>query len=217
MSLTTFAQQALVDFRATAAVAPSSRFLARAMIAPLPLSDAEIVVELGPGTGAMTRLLLDIVPADARVLAFEINPRFVKYLREDINDPRLEVIEAGAETAGDELRRRGYKRVDAVLSSLGLGMMPEVVSREIIQGLVPFLDEKSGFTQSQYMQGMRWSRSNGNGNNGNGNGKGKGKGKGKARVEFFDLRDFLGEYFSTVQRSMVWRNLPPAKVIFCQR
>jgi len=210
VNLTTFAQQALADFHATAAVAPSSRFLARAMVAPLPLADAEIVVELGPGTGAMTRLLLDVVPADARVLAFEINPRFVKYLRADITDPRLEVIEAGAETAGDELRRRGYKRVDAVLSSLGLGMMPEGVSREIIQGLVPFLDERSGFTQFQYMQGMRWSRSNGNSNS-NGNGKGKG------RVEFFDLRDFLGEYFSIVQRSMVWRNLPPAKVIYCQR
>lgn len=207
MSLTTFAQQALTDFRATAAFTPSSRFLARAMVAPLPLSDAEIVVEFGPGTGAMTRLLLDFVPADARVLAFEINPCFVKYLREDITDPRLEVIEAGAETAGDELRRRGYKRVDAVLSSLGFGMMPEGVSREIMQGLVPFLDERSGFTQFQYMQGMRWS-----GNNGNGNGNSNGR----PRVEFFDLRDFLGEYFRTVQRSMVWRNLPPAKVIYCQ-
>jgi phospholipid N-methyltransferase len=171
------------------------------MVAPLPLSDAKIVVELGPGTGVMTRALLDVVPADARVLAFEINPRFVKYLREDITDPRLEVIEAGAETAGDELRRRGYARVDAVLSSLGLGMMPDAVSREIMQGLVPFLDERSGFTQFQYLHGMRWCQSNGNGTK---------------KVEFFDLRVFLGEYFGTVHRSTVWRNLPPAKVIYCQ-
>ena len=201
MSLATFAQQALADFPATAAIAPSSRFLARAMVQPLPLSDAEIVVELGPGTGVMTRLLLDLIPPNAHVLAFEINPSFVDYLRNEITDPRLEVIAAGAETAGDELRRRGHQRVDAVLSSLGLSMMPESVSREIIEGILPFMDEKSALTQFQYLHGMRWHPSNGRVTN---------------KVEFFDLRAFLREYFGTVRKSTVWRNLPPAKVLHCQ-
>jgi len=68
MSLTTFAEQALADIHSTAAIAPSSRFLARAMVEPLAI-DCRRVVEFGPGTGAMTRALLDRLPADAEVLA----------------------------------------------------------------------------------------------------------------------------------------------------
>ena len=171
------------------------------MVRPLDLADAKVVVEFGPGTGVMTRELLAGAPADARVLAFEINPRFVDYLRAEIDDPRLEVIGAGAETAAVELQRRGHARVDAVLSSLGFGMMPESVSREILGELMPFLDKRSTFTQFQYLQGLRWLENNGNG---------------RGKVEFFNLRAFLGEYFPTVRTSIVWRNLPPAKVFSCR-
>ena len=82
---------------------------------------------------------------------------------------------AGAETAAVELQRRGYARVDAVLSSLGFGMMPEALSRKILLGLVPFLDARSAFTQFQYLHSLRWLESNGNG---------------MSKVEFFDLRVF---------------------------
>ena len=96
MSLATFASQALTDFQWTAAVAPSSRFLAQAMVEPLPMAEARLIVEFGPGTGVMTRRLLAAARSDAKLLAFEINPRFVDYLREEITDPRLEIIAAGA-------------------------------------------------------------------------------------------------------------------------
>lgn len=201
MSKAAFVQEALADFHTTASVTPSSRYLARAMVKPLDVAKAKIVVEFGPGTGVMTRELLAAAPADARILAFEINPRFVDFLRAEIDDPRLEVIAAGAETAAVELQRRGFTRVDAVLSSLGFGMMPETVSRDILRELMPLLDKRSAFTQFQYLHGLRLLH-------GNGNGRGK--------VEFFNLRAFLGEYFPTVQTSICWRNLPPAKVFSCR-
>ncbi len=201
MSKAAFVQEALADFHTTASVAPSSRYLARAMVKPLEVAKAKIVVEFGPGTGVMTRELLAAAPADAQILAFEINPRFVDYLRAEIDDPRLEVIAAGAETAAVELQRRGYARVDAVLSSLGFGMMPESVSREILRELMPLLDKRSAFTQFQYLHGLRLRQSNGNG---------------RGKVEFFNLRAFLGEYFPTVKTSICWRNLPPAKVFSCR-
>ena len=196
-----FVQEALADFHATASIIPSSRYLARAMVKPLPLEEAEVVVEFGPGTGVMTRQLLELIPTDARILAFEINPRFVNYLQAEINDSRLEVVASGAENAGVELRRRGYRRIDAVLSSLGFGMMDESTCHEIMQGLMPFLDERSVFTQFQYLHGLRWFQSNGNG---------------KHKVEFFDLRVLLGSYFRTVSTTIVWRNVLPARVIACR-
>ena len=192
MSLAAFAGQAWANFQKTAAVVPSSRFLAEAMVEPLPLRAAKVVVELGPGTGVMTRELLQLVPDDCHVLAFEINPQFVEYLRNEVQDPRLEVVASGAENAAAELRRRGYTSVDAVLSSLGFGTMPEAFSHQVIRGLRPFLDRRSGLTQFQYVQSIRWH---------------------DGGVEFFDMRAVLGQYFSHVERRKVWRNLPPANVL----
>ena len=66
---------------------------------------------------------------------------------------------------------------------------------------MPFLDERSVFTQFQYLHGLRWLQSNGNG---------------KHKVEFFDLRVLLGSYFRTVSTTIVWRNVLPARVIACR-
>jgi len=91
--LKTFSAEALANFQATSAVAPSSRYLIRAMLAPLPLARARTVVEFGPGTGAITRALLDALPRQATLYSFEISPRFRDYLRQKLADPRLVVID----------------------------------------------------------------------------------------------------------------------------
>lgn len=186
----------MADFQSTAAVAPSSRFLAREMVRPLPLESAKTVVELGPGTGVMTGALLNLLPADATVLAFEISDSFVQHLRQTIRDPRLEVVHAGAETAGDELRSRGIGRIDAVLSSLGSSLMPDGLMRSILAGLEPFLDSDSVFTQFQYMHRIRVHQ---------------------GRVSYFDVEPLLREFFADIRRSRVWINLPPAFVFDCRR
>ena len=165
------------------------------MVEPLPLREARVVVELGPGTGVMTRELLQLVPDDCHVLAFEINPQFIEYLRGEVQDPRLEVVASGAESAAEELRQRGYTRVDAVLSSLGFGTMPEAFIHQVIGGLRPFLDRQSGFTQFQYVQSVRWHG---------------------GALEFLDLRRVLSQYFNHVERRKVWRNVPPAHVLHCR-
>lgn len=186
----------MADFQSTAAVAPSSRYLAREMVRPLPLASARTVVELGPGTGVMTEALLDSLPADSTVLAFEISISFVRHLRKKFDDPRLIVVHAGAETAGDELRRRGITRVDAVLSSLGSSLMPDGLMQSILAGLQPFLDSKSVFTQFQYMHRIRLR---------------------DGRVSYFDVEHLLREFFGDIQRSSVWINIPPAFVFNCRR
>lgn len=196
MSLTRFATQAMADFQSTAAVAPSSRYLAREMVRPLPLASARTVVELGPGTGVMTEALLDLLPANSTVLAFEISGSFVRHLREKFDDARLDIVHAGAETAGEELRRRGITRVDAVLSSLGSSLMPDGMMQTILAGLDPFLDSESVFTQFQYMHRIRVH---------------------DGRLSYFDVEHLLREFFSDIRRSNVWINLPPAFVFDCRR
>ena len=48
MDLTTFAMEAVTDFRTVGAVAPSSRYLTQAMLRPLPLAERADCCGSGP-------------------------------------------------------------------------------------------------------------------------------------------------------------------------
>lgn len=195
MSLKTFASEALANFYTVAAVLPSSIHLASAMVEPLPLSEALVAVELGAGTGAVTRELLNELPANATLLAFEINPRFFSYLEENFRDPRLVLINRNVENIESELRQRGYDHVDVVVSSLGLGFMSEPQRRRIFKGLMPFVRPHTVLTQYQYIHGLQFS-----------NGK----------LRRLSLKPLLNDYFDSVESRIIWRNFPPAYVYTCQ-
>ena len=143
----------------------------------------------------MTRELLNLLASDGMLLAFEISPTFVTYLRETINDPRLQVVQAGAETAAAELFRRDIGEVDGVVSSLGIGMMDADEADCIFRPLLPALGSGGAITQFQYIHRMRVHG---------------------GRVEAFDVGDFMGRYFRSVESTLVMMNLPPAFVITCR-
>jgi|GEM_PF-108530 len=194
-SFKTFALAAAGDFQNIASVAPSSRHLARAMLEGLPITETRTVVELGAGTGAITQVLLETLPPEATLLAFEINPEFVNYIEKRFPDPRLVVLNAPAETLGDVLRQRGLDRVDAVVSSLSLRFMPDHRQRILQDVLAPFMDGRSVYTQYQYLHGMRLE-----------NGK----------MQRHSSLPFLREYYGSIQTQTIWRNLPPARVFTCR-
>ena len=195
MNPAAFVAEALADFGTVGAIAPSSRYLTRAMLRPLPLKNARAVVELGPGTGVMTRALLDLLPSDATLLAFEINSRFTRHLRSTISDSRLALIHAPAQALKEELSRRGYRRVDAVLSSLAMGLMSDRERHALLREISIYLKKKGTFTQYQYLHGLQLR---------------------DRQLSKFDMSGLLGRYFRSVQRKIIWRNLPPAFVFTCR-
>ena len=70
-------------FMTTGAIAPSSRFLARAMTAPLARRTGPIrVLEIGPGTGAVTDHLVRLLQPDDQFDLVELNPKFVEILQD---------------------------------------------------------------------------------------------------------------------------------------
>jgi phosphatidylethanolamine/phosphatidyl-N-methylethanolamine N-methyltransferase len=194
-SFKTFALAAATDFQNIASVAPSSKHLARAMLEGLPINEVRTVVELGAGTGAITRVLLESLPAQATLLAFEINPEFINYMRKSFPDPRLVLLNARAENLGSELRRLGHNRVDAVVSSLSLRFMPDDRQRVLQEVLAPFMDKKSVYTQYQYVHGVRFEN---------------------GRILKHSSLPFLREYFGSIHCRTIWRNLPPARVFTCR-
>ncbi len=195
INLAAFAVEALTDFQTIGAVAPSSRFLAQAMLQPLPLEKTKVVVELGSGTGVMTQALLNLIPFDATLFAFEINPRFLQHLKSTVSDPRLVLINASAESIEMELRRRGYKHADAVVSSLALGFMSNAQRHALLSGIGSLLDETGVFTQYQYLHSLQLQN---------------------GQLKKFSVSRLLRQYFSSVYRRTIWRNLPPAFVFACR-
>ncbi|SOD58329.1 Phospholipid N-methyltransferase [Streptomyces zhaozhouensis] len=77
-----FLLEAARDLQATGAVAPSGRALASALTLPLRerRGRAANVLEVGAGTGAVTRVLLARLPSGSRLDVVEANPRFADRL-----------------------------------------------------------------------------------------------------------------------------------------
>ncbi|MER7027104.1 MULTISPECIES: class I SAM-dependent methyltransferase [Streptomyces] len=88
-----FLREATRSMHATGAVAPSGSPLARRLAAPLPAPGGRgplRVLEVGAGTGTVTRALAERIGPGDRLDAVEINPRFVRLLTSALrSDPAL--------------------------------------------------------------------------------------------------------------------------------
>ena len=78
-----FFRQFRTRFETTGAVAPSSRFLANAMLGPLRTrSSPRRILEIGPGTGAVTQYLVQELQPDDRLDLVELNEQFATMLNQ---------------------------------------------------------------------------------------------------------------------------------------
>ena len=67
--------------------------LARWIVDQADITPDDYVVEIGPGLGALTKLVLE---KGARILAIEKDTRLVNFLRERLSHPRLEIMNIDA-------------------------------------------------------------------------------------------------------------------------
>ncbi|MBI1914814.1 MAG: methyltransferase domain-containing protein [Planctomycetes bacterium] len=139
------------NFHTTGAILPSSRFLARAMTSDLkgPRRPARIL-EVGPGTGAVTREIVRLLQDGDRLDAVEINSSFVEHLRKRFEQEalfrnRLDQIEL-IEGAVEELI--GTAVYDFIISGLPLNNFAVSQVRTIFRTFNRLL--KPGGTLSYY-------------------------------------------------------------------
>ena len=133
--------------RQIGAVAPSSRRLGRAMAAELP-ADHRICVELGGGTGSLTRALLSAGLAPENLIVIERDPRLAAHLRKRFRGVR--VIRGEAQKLTELLRAEGIGPVDAVVSGLPLRSLPRRVANAIAAESFAALREGGVFIQFTY-------------------------------------------------------------------
>jgi phospholipid N-methyltransferase len=114
-------------------IIPSSRWMERRITRTAEIADADLVVELGPGTGGTTKALLKAMRPDARLLAIEINPGFCDLLTETIDDPRLIVHQGSAAEIQEALVKHDLDAPDVVLSGIPFSTMPKEIGLSILR------------------------------------------------------------------------------------
>lgn len=114
--------------KGVSAPTPSSPVLAEAIAAELDLSRPGLVIELGPGTGAVTAALAGRV-GGRRILAIEREKSFVAPMRTRF--PEVDV------RCGDALNFERYLPPDAVIAAIVSGLpllhLPQLVRRSLLE------------------------------------------------------------------------------------
>jgi phosphatidylethanolamine/phosphatidyl-N-methylethanolamine N-methyltransferase len=136
---------------AVGAVVPSGRLLAEAMadaaVANL-AGRAGQVVELGAGTGEVTRALLDKGIASDRLAVVERDPELAHFLRRHFRGPRI--IEGDAGHLPQLLADHGVGSVAAVVSSLPLLSLPASLVHDVVTGIFALLPPGGAMVQFTY-------------------------------------------------------------------
>jgi phospholipid N-methyltransferase len=144
-----FAQQFLRHPLQIGSIIPSSSFLERRVIAAADLASAGVVVELGAGTGGMTRAMLRVLPPGARLLSIEINPRFHAQVSR-IEDARLIAHLGSAADLGRIAALRGLTAPDAIVSGIPFSTMSEAIGARIVAEVAAILADAGRFVAYQF-------------------------------------------------------------------
>ncbi len=143
----------LVKQGQTGAIVPSQAFLIRKMIAPVPENYQGQIIELGPGTGAITIPLARRCPA-ARILACEINTALAGVLRKHLDEAglskRIEVVTDAAEHLLSDWAGKGQRAPDFVLSGIPLANIPREQTLNLIRVINQALAPNGMYIQYQH-------------------------------------------------------------------
>lgn len=173
------------------AVVPTSEAMADLLTRIVPRSGAPVVVELGPGTGAVTGVIDDRLDPQARHIAVELDPEMAAYLQR--THPGLEVIEGNAVKLGALLAEHDVEHADAVVSGLPWSLFDDETQGLILGQIAELIGPSGAFTTFAYRHGLLLSAAR-------------------------RFRRALHETFDEVLvTATVWRNVPPAFVYVCRR
>jgi phospholipid N-methyltransferase len=167
---------------------PSSAALSRAVVDSCDFGPSSTVVELGPGTGSFTELLLERLDSRGQLLAFEISDTNIEVLRRRF--PRCRTIHDSAEFLP---RYLGRKRVDCIVSGLAWGNMLPLTQDRLLKAILKSLSPRGQFVAFAYLHARCFPTS-------------------------LRFRKLMYSKFARVETTpIIWRNVPPAFVYRCWR
>jgi phospholipid N-methyltransferase len=160
------------------------------MVPPNDLKSAQIVVELGAGTGAITHEIRQRIAQNTELAAFELHPDAAECLRNKF--PGIKVIHDTAENMRQHLDRLGYRHADCIISGLPWSMMSDPLQSRILDAVLATLHPEGVFSVMVYLHAKGLPSSN----------------KFKRKLE--------ARFGRITASPIVWGNLPPAFVYYCE-
>lgn len=143
-----FLRVLLAHPRHIGAVAPSSSNLARAVAAEIDIAQPGPVLELGPGTGALTRGILARGVAPERLTLIEYDPTLANSLA--ANFPGVRVICADAFDLAKALQGHTREPFAAAISGMPLLNFPREMRDRLLHALFERLAPGAPFIQFSY-------------------------------------------------------------------
>ena len=174
----------------TGAVCASSESLAKVLTDEIDLETAGSAAELGPGTGAVTKVILDRIPQKCRFFTVELNADVIDAFHRKF--PVVTVYNDSAANLPELIRKENIPALDAVISGLPWAIFPDGLQEQILSAIVQSLRPGGCFTTFAYLQGMLLPSGQ-------------------------HFRRRIERIFSRVEKSsVVWNNFPPAFVYRCR-
>ncbi|MBZ7940584.1 class I SAM-dependent methyltransferase [Campylobacter molothri] len=171
------------------ALCSSSKKLRKTIIDNIGLENVKNIVEIGPGTGAFTEVILQKKHKDAKFFAIEINDQMAQKLSKKYENLDLQI--GNAENLDYFLHQRAMSNVDIVVSGIPWALLKNHEQEKLLKTIYKNLSKGGYFTTFAYLIPSL---------------------SGKAfRLKIFEL-------FSEVKISkIVWQNIPPAIVYYCKK
>ena len=173
------------------ACCPSSPSLCHEITSSIGVENASLVVELGPGTGAITEMICCKMKQDALLAAVELNEKMAQNIEQKFSN--VTVFRGCASELDNMLRSRQLPQAEIVISGLPFALFPDDLQEKILRSVVHSLAPGGTFATFTYLQGAIL----------------------PAGIRF---RRKLERIFPQVTSSpIVWKNIPPAFVYRCRK
>jgi phospholipid N-methyltransferase len=179
-----FLQAFLKNPAKVGAITPSSPELALKMLKGIEPDEENIVLELGVGTGAITKYLQDILPNEKSYLGIELDHSLVKSL--NVNYPELKFVCGNAVNTFSIHQKSGFGKVGYIICCLPFVSLPNEVGERILLEIDKFMQKGCTFRTFQYAHGYYFPSA-------------------------IKLREFMRDRYGKSHRSrLVVKNVPPA-------
>jgi len=129
---------------------PSSPFVGRAMTEAIVSRPAPHVIELGAGTGAVTRQLVRNGVSAHNLTLVELDPELGAHLHRSF--PGVDVMVAPAQHLAQLWRERQAPPVGAIVSTLPMRLFPKPMIRSIVKSSFQVLSPGGVFVQFTYRE-----------------------------------------------------------------
>ena len=154
---TLFLGKFLKQGTAIASLAPSSPWLSRLTVRNIDWNRAKVVVELGAGTGPITRVLADQAPPGCHVLVLERDPDFCRLLRERFaGRSDFDVVEGDVRDLASMLADRGIGQADHIVSGLPVPSFPKDLQQSLFRVVGQVLKPEGTFNQITELPLVYW-------------------------------------------------------------